>query len=92
MHNCTQACEDSRTHTICTTAQRHACIMIPVIHSSCSNLNKKEKKEKKKKKKKKKKKQLNKKREHRIKLQKVEEGRKGARSNIMRFDLPFDVK
>jgi len=53
--------------------------MIPVIHSSCSNLNKK-------------KKQLNKKREHRIKLQKVEEGRKGARSNIMRFDLPFDVK
>jgi hypothetical protein len=47
---------------------------------------------KKKKKKKKKKKQLNKKREHRIKLQKVEEGRKGARSNIMRFDLPFDVK
>jgi len=63
--------------------------MIPVIHSSCSNLNKKEKK---KKKKKKKKKQLNKKREHRIKLQKVEEGRKGARSNIMRFDLPFDVK
>jgi hypothetical protein len=49
-------------------------------------------KRKKKKKKKKKKKQLNKKREHRIKLQKVEEGRKGARSNIMRFDLPFDVK
>jgi len=52
----------------------------------------KRKKTKKKKKKKKKKKQLNKKREHRIKLQKVEEGRKGARSNIMRFDLPFDVK